>query len=315
MSKIDLKSLLATMGTGEIHQLLAELKRYASASATIDSLKRVFESGHFLEFQLENGDCILVDEFIESEPVGEDGVHAMFGVFGVMDNIKLCVHLNTGNEWTLNSANPSYCFSEIAPTFLVFEDGTSSSGLGAVQVTVCKFQRGVYDESCETYIERETSDLFTKIISETKQNAEPSAEQMNPAVDEDDALMNVLESISTWLQGENRRVILDVSRSFTFEDRYSTSQTHNNFSLTFKCAFVDAESRVAKFGDCSTDKADFILKADDFTNGPVKWDERRKNLLIMSEDKSYVIRISFMDGAKIANIEDETMSNIAQAIK
>ena len=311
MSKFDLKSLLASMGTGEIHQLLAELKRYASTSATVDSLKRVFETGHLLEFQLENGDHILVDEFIESEPVAEDEVRVVFGVFGVIDDIKLAICFNTANGWVLNKSNPIYCFDDIAPTALVFDDDTSSGGMGAVSVAVCKFQRGVYDEPCDTSIERETASLMEKIATEVKKDEIKEDE----FIIIDDKLTNIFAKMAQWLNQGNRRVILDVSRSFTFEDEYRSSRTSNNFSLAFKCLEVDCAKRVAKFGDCTSNKNDFSIKADDFINGCIEWDARRKNLAIANEDKTYVIRISFMEGAKVVDIDDETMRDIAPLIK
>lgn len=317
----NLKSLLANMSTGEIKSLLAEIKRYASASATVDSLKRVFRSGHILEFQMENGDFTLVDELIEVEPTGEDKIRAIFSLFGVADNIKLCVELNTANEWILNKANPVYCFNEIAPTSLIFSgDSSLEDGPGAVSVAVCKYQRGVYDELCKTALERETSDLLSKIVSEPEKCAcgydpKPAQPEIKESVAGNEViLMHVFDKISGWLKTENRRVVLDISRSFMFEDRYSSSRTHNNFSLAFKCVNVDWVDNTAKFGDCSSNKNDFNVKTNDFINGSITWEEHRKNLLVTSEDKSYIIRISFMDGAKIVDINDDSMSTIKDLI-
>lgn len=321
----NLKSLLANMSSGEIQSLLAEIKRYASASATVDSLKRVFRSGHILEFQMENGDFTLVDELIEVEPAGEDKIRAIFSLFGVADNIKLCVELNTANEWILNKANPVYCFNEIAPTSLIFSGDSSLAdgsgcGPGAVSVAVCRYQRGVYDELCKTALERETSDLLAKIVSEPEKCAcgyDPKPAQpeiKEPVAGNEVILMHVFDKISDWLEVENRRVILDISRSFTFEDRYSSSRTHNNFSLAFKCVSVDWINNTAKFGDCASSKSDFLVKANDFINGSITWEEHRKNLFIVSEDKSYMIRVSFMDGAKIIDLDDDSMNIIKSLI-
>lgn len=317
----NLKSLLANMSTGEIQSLLAEIKRYASASATVDSLKRVFRSGHILEFQMENGDFTLVDELIEVEPVGEDKIRAIFTLFGVAANIKLCVELDTSSEWILNKANPVYCFNEIAPTSLIFSgDSSLEDGPGAVSVAVCRYQRGVYDELCKTALERETSDLLTKIVSEPEKCAcgydpKPAQPEIKEPVAENEViLMHIFDEISEWLEAENRRVVLDISRSFTFEDRYSSSRTHNNFSLAFKCVSVDWDGRTAKFGDCSSSKSDFLVKANDFINGSITWEEHRKNLFIVSEDKSYMIRVSFMDGAKIVDLNDDSMNIIKSLI-
>ena len=321
----NLKSLLANMSAGEIQSLLAEIKRYASASATVDSLKRVFRSGHILEFQMENGDFTLVDDLIEVEPVGENKILAIFSLFGVTNNIKLCVQLNTTNEWVLNKANPIYCFNEIAPTLLIFNNGSSSEGgsgdgTGAVSVAVCKYQRGVYDELCKTAPEVSRSDLLSKIVSEPEKCAcgydpKPAQSDIKDAVAGNEViLMHVFDKISDWLKTENRRVVLDISRSFTFEDRYSSSRTHNNFSLAFKCVNVDWIDNTAKFGDCSSNKSDFLVKTNDFINGSITWEEHRKNLLITSEDKSYIIRISFMDGAKIVDLNDDSMNIIKSFI-
>lgn len=304
MIKNDLKSLLATMSTGEIYQLLADLKQYASTSATIDSLKRVFESGHLLEFQLENGDTILVNEFVDAEPVGDEETRAIFSIFGVLDDLQLAIHLNDGDEWALTKETPVYNFNEVAPTFLISDDEITPLAIGAVSASVCKFQRGVYDE-------------VSVIPDPVQVNAcdKKVEKPVNAASTESDKLMSIFNAIDLWLQPENRRIIMDISRSFTFEDQYGSSSTHNNFSLAYKCISVDSDNRMIKFGNCSSDKSDYNLKLDDFINGSIQWDSNRDNLLIINEDKTYIVRINFMDGAKIIGLGNESMNNIAQLIK
>ena len=118
MINTNLKSLLASMSSGEIRQLLAEIKRYAASSVIVDSLKRALNSGHLLEFLLEDDDRILVDKFIKVEPAGENEVYVFFTAFNTNDDIILRVLIDTSEEWMLNSSNPFYNFKYGVPTCL-----------------------------------------------------------------------------------------------------------------------------------------------------------------------------------------------------
>ena len=333
MITTNLKSLLASMSAGEIQQLLAEIKRYASSSATIDSLKRVLDSGYLLEFLLEDGDCILVDKFITSEPAGENEAYVFFKPFGSKDDITLRVQLDTSDGWILNSANPFYNFKYSAPTNLMFENELFLEKIDAISVSVCKFQRGVYDEPCEMAIERETADLLKNIIGACKSDKEDceascqcddcgytcdECDECDECDNTDNAVVQKLEAafskIEKWLSQDNRRAILDISRSYTFEDEYSSSKRRNNFNLVFGGMTYNFAEKIATFKRCVSCDAYYHISAEEFINGSVGWDDKSKSLVITNEDKTYTIRVTFMEDANTMSLEDGPMKDVKELI-
>lgn len=321
MINTNLKSLLASMSSGEIRQLLAEIKRYAASSVIVDSLKRALNSGHLLEFLLEDDDRILVDKFIKVEPAGENEVYVFFTAFNTNDDIILRVLIDTSEEWMLNSSNPFYNFKYGVPTCLFVGDEPVSESIDALRVSVCKFQRAVYNEPSETVIERETTDLLNNIISTCKSNecgydtscqcddeescqrCECCCEECNKCDKEDKAVFEQLEDafvkIEKWLNADNRRAILDISRSYTFEDEYSSTKRHNNFNLVFSSMTYKSKEKIATFKEAVNNDSRYTVSVTEFINGSVSWDTNRKSLVIANEDKTYTIRICFMEGANV----------------
>lgn len=345
MDKNELKRLLATMNTGELHQLFEEVKRYATSSETIDSIKRVFDTGHMIEFIATDGKMILVDNFLRAEPIGDKTVRMVFSIFGIVCDYQLAVDIDVHEAWTLCKRQPYRTFGFPLTTYLLKKNPTDDGKLYTSEysvtrflpikgLSVCKLVHNVYDAgTVETGIEdcalKTLVNIKNKVkkekmiaannekISENEPAAETVSSEQEPCSDTaTNAVFNVMSAIASWLEAENenRRILLDVSRCFTYEDGHAKTKTNNNFSMSFKKGELDKTGRTLKCDDTALYNGTYTIKAEDFINGSVKWDARRKSIVFMSEDKTYTVRISFMINGKVVMLDDESMSDISALI-
>lgn len=312
MTKNDLKSLLGTLDSKDLCQLLTDIKDYISVSPAVDSIKKVFETGHLLEFQMDNGEYILVDKFIKSSII-DNKLRIFFNVFGITDNIQLAIYFNLEDELIFDHSNVSYTFSNSLPTFLIIDNKTNQANLNTTKVTVCKFQRGVYEEKVDDKkVNKITKSKSSsaKVVKQPKttMKIEPEEEYV-PPVKNEVKLMSFFSELREWLAEGKRRIILDISRSYTFEDDYTSSKTHNNFSLVFKTVKIDENNNII-FDDCVGNKGYFVITPNDFNNGVVVWENSRNALNITNEDKTYTLRMSFMEGSSILSINDKSLGQL-----
>jgi hypothetical protein len=349
MDKNELKRLLATMNTGELHQLFEEVKRYTTASETVDSIKHVFNTGHMIEFIASDGKMILVDNFLRAEPIGDKSVRMVFSIFGIVCDYQLAVDIDVKEAWTLCKRQPYRAFAFPLTSYLLKKNPTDDGALYTSEynvtrflpikgLSVCKLVHNVYDTgTAETGIEdcalnalagirnkvREEKILAAnnEKVSENETVTESvSSEQMlkeEAHIDESsDKVFRVMSTIASWLgtENENRRILLDVSRCFTYEDGHAKTKANNNFSMSFKKAELDKSERTLKCDDTALYNGVYTIKAENFINGSVKWDGRRKSIVLMSEDKTFTIRISFMINGKVVTLDDESMSDISTLI-
>ena len=346
MDKNELKRLLATMNTGELHQLFEEVKRYATSSETIDSIKRVFDTGHMIEFIATDGKMILVDNFLRAEPIGDKTVRMVFSIFGIVCDYQLAVDIDVHEAWTLCKRQPYRAFAIPLPSQLLkrnplddpkttYTSEYSSQRFMPIKgLSVCKLVHNVYDAgTVETGIEdcalKTLANIKTKVkkekmlaannekISENEPAAETVSSPQEPCSDTaTDTVFDVMSTIASWLraENENRRILLDVSRCFTYEDGHAKTKTNNNFSMSFKKAELDKSGRTLKCDDTALYNGTYTIKAEDFINGSVKWDARRKSIVFMSEDKTYTVRISFMINGKVVMLDAESMNDISALI-
>lgn len=343
MDKNELKRLLATMNTGELHQLFEEVKRYTTSSETVDSIKNVFNTGHMIEFIATDGKMILVDNFLRAEPIGNKSVRMVFSIFGIVCDYQLAVDIDVSEAWTLCKRQPYRTFAFPITSYLFKKNPTDDGKLYTSEysvtrflpikgLSVCKLVHNVYDTgTSETGIEDCALNALAGIRNKVKEekilaaNNETISESVSseqaateePQTDESsDKIFSVMSAIASWLGTENanRRILLDVSRCFTYEDGHAKTKTNNNFSLSFKKAELDKSERTLKFDDTALYNGTYTIKAENFINGSVKWDGRRKSIVLMSEDKTYTVRISFMIGGKVVTLDDETMSDISTLI-
>ena len=349
MDKNELKRLLATMNTGELHQLFEEVKRYTTSSETVDSIKHVFNTGHMIEFIATDGKMILVDNFLRAEPIGDKSVRMVFSIFGIVCDYQLAVDIDVTEAWTLCKRQPYRAFAFPITSYLLKKNPTDDGKFYTSEysvtrflpikgLSVCKLVHNVYDTgTSETGIEDCALNALAGIRNKVKEekilaaNSEKVSEnetvsesvfseQMvteEPRIDTfSDKVFNVMAAIASWLgtENENRRILLDVSRCFTYEDGHAKTKTNNNFSMSFKEANLDESERSLKCDDTALYNGTYTIKAENFINGSVKWDGRRKSIVLMSEDKTYTIRISFMINGKVVTLDDESMSDISALI-
>ena len=349
MDKNELKRLLATMNTGELHQLFEEVKRYTTSSETVDSIKHVFNTGHMIEFIATDGKMILVDNFLRAEPIGDKSVRMVFSIFGIVCDYQLAVDIDVTEAWTLCKRQPYRAFAFPITSYLLKKNPTDDGKFYTSEysvtrflpikgLSVCKLVHNVYDTgTSETGIEDCALNALAGIRNKVKEekilaaNSEKvsenetvsesvSSEQMvteEPRIDTfSDKIFNVMAAIASWLgtENENRRILLDVSRCFTYEDGHAKTKTNNNFSMSFKEANLDESERSLKCDDTTLYNGTYTIKAENFINGSVKWDGRRKSIVLMSEDKTYTIRVSFMINGKVVTLDDESMSDISTLI-
>jgi hypothetical protein len=339
----ELKRLLATMNTGELHQLFEEVKRYTTSSETVDSIKHVFNTGHMIEFIATDGKMILVDNFLRAEPIGNKSVRMVFSIFGIVCDYQLAVDIDVTEAWTLCKRQPYRAFAFPITSYLLkknpADDGKFYTSEYSVTrflpikgLSVCKLVHNVYDTgTSETGIEDCALNALAgirnkvkeeKILAANNEKVSESASSEQTATEEthtdeaSDEIFGVMSAIASWLgtENENRRILLDVSRCFTYEDGHAKTKTNNNFSMSFKKAELDKSERSLKCDDTALYDGVYTIKAENFINGSVKWDGRRKSIVLMSEDKTYTIRISFMINGKAVTLDDETMSGISTLV-
>ena len=341
MDKNELIRLLATMNTGELHEIYSVIQQYTASAETIDSLKRVFDSNHLIEFVTEDGNMILTDKFIGATPLGERTVRVQFGIFGIVCDYQLQVDIDVTKKWVLNSKMPFYDFGILpAPSCIVklpeTENGspTQMPFVPIKGLSVCKLVHNCYDtEASGTGIESNTMSLLNKIkdkinkhdVPEEKITHEPNyinnpplVHSVNRPLEESPlpepyaklAKIQVALSLTDkWVNKDSsHRIVFNVSRSFTHEDESTTTKSTNNYSFVFDTSEWKDEQKYYYFSAGGSDKKGVysIVKPDDFINGSVTWDRNRKNLVITNEDKTYIIRITYMKNGKIIDLDSES---------
>lgn len=342
MDKNELIRLLATMNTGELHEIYSVIQQYTASAETIDSLKRVFDSNHLIEFVTEDGNMILTDKFIGATPLGERTVRVQFGIFGIVCDYQLQVDIDVTKKWVLNSKMPFYDFGILpAPSCIVklpeTENGspTQMPFVPIKGLSVCKLVHNCYDtEASGTGIESNTMSLLNKIkdkinkhdVPEEKITHEPNyinnpplVHSVNRPLEEKTTLPEpyaklakiqvALSLTDKWVNKDStHRIVFNVSRSFTHEDKSTTTKSTNNYSFVFDTSEWKDEQKYYYFSAGGSDKKGVysIVKPDDFINGSVTWDRNRKNLVITNEDKTYIIRITYMKDGKITDLDSES---------
>lgn len=345
MDKNELIRLLASMNVGELQEVYSAVKQYTASAETIDSLKRVFESNHLIEFVTEDGNMILTDKFIGATPIGEHTVRVQFGILGIVCDYQLAVDIDVSKKWVLNSQMPFYDFGTLpAPSCIVklpeTENGspTQMPFVPIKGLSVCKLVHNCYNtEASGTGIESNTMSLLNKIknkinkhdIPEEKITHEPNyienpppmipqsfnqiKEEKNTLPERYEKLAKIQVALSLtdkWVNKDSsHRIVFNVSRSFTHEDESTTTKSTNNYSFVFDTSEWRDEQKYYYFSAGGSDKKGVysIVKPDDFINGSVNWDHNRKNLVITNEDKTYIIRITYMKDSTILDLDKDSL--------
>lgn len=342
MDKNELIRLLASMDVGELQEVYSAVKQYTASAETIDSLKRVYDSKHLIEFVTEDGNMILTDKFIGATPLGEHTVRVQFGILGIVCDYQLAVDIDVSKKWVLNSQMPFYDFGyRPAPACIIklpeFNNG-SPKQIPFVPIkglSVCKLVHNCYNtETSGTGIESNTMSLLSKIkdkinkhdVPEEKVTHEPKYIDNSPTISQcvqdtkdektpseiDTKLAMVQQALSLtdkWINKDStHRIVFNVSRSFTHKDDSTTTKSSNNYSFVFDSSEWKDEQKYYYFSAGGSNKKGIysIVKPDDFTNGSVKWDTKRKNLVITNEDNSYIIRISYMKDGTIMDMDKDS---------
>lgn len=343
MDKNELIRLLASMNIGELQEVYSAVKQYTASAETIDSLKRVFESNHLIEFITEDGNMILTDKFIGATPIGERTVRVQFGILGIVCDYQLAVDIDVSNKWVLNSRMPFYDFGKVAiPSYIVKLPETDIGSpkftpfVAIKGLSVCKLVHNCYDtEASGTGIESNTMSLLSKIkdkinkhdVPEEKVTHEPNYIDNPPMPPQPVTLLNeetnalpepyaklakiqeALGLTDKWVNKDSsHRIVFNVSRSFTHKDDSTTTKSTNKYSFVFDSSEWEDEQKYYYFSAGSSDKKGVysIVRPNDFINGSVKWDDKRKNLVISNEDNSYIIRISYMKGGTIMDMDKDS---------
>lgn len=343
MDKNELIRLLASMNVGELQEIYSAVKQYTASAETIDSLKRVYDNKHLIEFVTEDGNMILTDKFIGATPIGERTVRVQFGILGIVCDYQLAVDIDVSNKWVLNSRMPFYDFGKVAiPSYIVKLPETDTGSpkftpfVAIKGLSVCKLVHNCYDtEASGTGIESNTMSLLSKIkdkinkhdVPEEKVTHEPSYIDNPPMVPQSDnrtieekivpfegdaKLLDIQMALSLtdkWINKDStHRIVFNVSRSFTHKDDSTTTKSTNKYSFVFDSSEWKDEQKYYYFSAGGSDKKGVysIVKPDDFSNGSVKWDDKRKNLVISNEDNSYIIRISYMKGGTIMDMDKDS---------
>ena len=343
MDKNELIRLLASMDIGELQEVYSAVKRYTASAETIDSLKRVYDNKHLIEFVTEDGNMILTDKFIGATPLGEHTVRVQFGILGIVCDYQLAVDIDVSKKWVLNSQMPFYDFGyRPAPACIIklpeFNNG-SPKQMPFVPIkglSVCKLVHNCYNtEASGTGIESNTMSLLSKIkdkinnhdVPEEKITHEPNyinnptmvTQPVNQPIEEkivpfegDAKLAKIQVALSLtdkWVNKDSsHRIVFNVSRSFTHNDESTTTKSTNNYSFVFDTSEWKDEQKYYYLSAGGSNKKGVysIVKPDDFTNGSVKWDAKRKNLVITNEDNSYIIRISYMKDGTIMDMDKDS---------
>ena len=341
MDKNELIRLLASMNVGELQEVYSAVKQYTASAETIDSLKRVYDNKHLIEFVTEDGNMILTDKFIGATPIGDHTVRVQFGILGIVCDYQLAVDIDVSNKWVLNSRMPFYDFGNTPiPSYIVKFPETNTGSprftpfVAVKGLSVCKLVHNCYDtEASGTGIESNTMNLLNKIkdkinkhdVPEEKITHEPNYINNPPLVHSVDrpleesplpepyaklAKIQVALSLTDkWVNKDSsHRIVFNVSRSFTHEDESTTTKSTNNYSLVFDTSEWKDEQKYyyLSAGGSSMKGVYSIVKPDDFINGSVTWDCNRKNLVITNEDKTYIIRITYMKNGKIIDLDSES---------
>lgn len=346
MDKNELIRLLASMNVGELQEVYSAVKQYTASAETIDSLKRVYDNKHLIEFVTEDGNMILTDKFIGATPIGDHTVRAQFGILGIVCDYQLAVDIDVSNKWVLNSRMPFYDFGKTPiPSYIVKFPETNTGSprftpfVAIKGLSVCKLVHNCYNtEASGTGIESNTMSLLNKIkdkinkhdVPEEKITHEPNyinnpplVHSVNRPLEEKTTLPEpyaklakiqvALSLTDKWVNKDSsHRIVFNVSRSFTHEDESTTTKSTNNYSFVFDTSEWKDEQKYYYFSAGGSDKKGVysIVKPDDFINGSVIWDRNRKNLVITNEDKTYIIRITYMKNGTIIDSESCGIPNI-----
>ena len=343
MDKNELIRLLTSMNVGELQEIYSTVKQYTASAETIDSLKRVYENKHLIEFVTEDGNMILTDKFIGATPIGERTVRVQFGILGIVCDYQLAVDIDVSNKWVLNSRMPFYDFGKVAiPSYIVKLPETNIGSpkftpfVGIKGLSVCKLVHNCYNtEASGTGIESNTMSLLSKIknkinkhdVPEEKVTHEPNYIDNPPMVPQfdnrpieekivpfegDAKLLNIQIALSLtdkWINKDSsHRIVFNVSRSFTHNDESTTTKSTNNYSSVFDTSEWKDEQKYYYLSSGGSNKKGVysIVKPDDFSNGSVTWDRNRKNLVITNEDKTYIIRITYMKDSTIVDLDGDS---------
>ena len=341
MVKNELIRLLASMSPGELQEVYSVVKQYSASAETIASLKRVFDSNHLIEFITEDGNMILSDKFITATPVNEYTVRVQFAIFGIVCDYQLAVDIDVSKKWVLNSQMPFYDFGDTpVPAFIIkFSDRDEDISPTRIPfmpikgLSVCKIVHNSYNESADTGVEAEAMDLLSEIknklneremsrscvkvvpecVSSDKPTREPQLDEETPnktacGIQVKPSIIKALKLTNDWInQDPSHRIVFNVSRAFSYEDDHTTSKTTNNYSFVFNTSEWVEEKKHYCFSDGPSAKKGVysIVEPDDFINGSVTWDHNRKNLVITNEDKTCIIRITYMKDSDILNLDKE----------
>lgn len=343
MDKNELIRLLASMNSGELQEVYSAVKQYTASAETIDSLKRVFESNHLIEFVTEDGNMILTDKFIGAIPIGERTVRVQFGIFGIVCDYQLAVDIDVSKKWVLNSQMPFYDFGILpAPSCIVKLPETENGSPRQMPfvpikgLSVCKLVHNCYNtEASGTGIESNTMTLLNKIKDKINKhdvpeekitheanyigNPPPVPQFDNRPIEEkvvpfegDAKLLDIQIALSLtdkWVNKDSsHRIVFNVSRSFTHKDESTTTKSTNNYSFVFDSSEWKDEQKYYYLSAGGSNKKGVysIVKPDDFSNGSVTWDRNRKNLVITNEDKTYIIRITYMKDSTIVDLDGDS---------
>lgn len=346
MDKNELIRLLASMNVGELQEVYSAVKQYTASAETIDSLKRVYDNKHLIEFVTEDGNMILTDKFIGATPIGDHTVRVQFGILGIVCDYQLAVDIDVSNKWVLNSRMPFYDFGNTPiPSYIVKFPETNTGSprftpfVAIKGLSVCKLVHNCYNtEASGTGIESNTMSLLNKIknrinkhdVPEEKITHEPNyidnpplLQSINRPLEEKTTLPEPYEKLAKvqmaltltnkWVNKDSsHRIVFNVSRSFTHKDDSTTTTSTNNYSFIFDTSEWKDEQKYYYFSSGGSNKKGVysIVKPDDFINGSVTWDRNRKNLVITNEDKTYIIRITYMKNGTIIDSESCGISNV-----
>lgn len=342
MDKNELIRLLTSMNVGELQEVYSAVKQYTASAETIDSLKRVYDNKHLIEFVTEDGNMILTDKFIGATPIGDHTVRVQFGILGIVCDYQLAVDIDVSNKWILNSRMPFYDFGNTPiPSYIVKFPETNTGSpkftpfVAIKGLSVCKLVHNCYDtEASGTGIESNTMSLLNKIkdkinkhdVPEEKITHEPNyvnkpqlVHPINQALEEkivpfegDIKLLNIQVALSLtdkWINKDSsHRIVFNVSRSFTHKDDSTTTKSTNNYSFVFDSSEWNEEKKYyyLSAGGSSKKGVYSTVKPDDFKNGSITWDRNRKNLVITDEDKTYIIRITYMKDGTIIDLDADS---------
>lgn len=351
MDKNELIRLLASMNVGELQEVYSAVKQYTASAETIDSLKRVYDNKHLIEFVTEDGNMILTDKFIGATPIGDHTVRVQFGILGIVCDYQLAADIDVSNKWVLNSRMPFYDFGNTPiPSYIVKFSETNTGSprftpfVAIKGLSVCKLVHNCYDtEASGTGIESNTMSLLNKIkdkinkhdVPEEKITHEPNyinnpppVHSVNRPSEEKTTLPEpyaklakiqvALSLTDKWVNKDSsHRIVFNISRSFTHEDESTTTKSTNNYSFVFDTSEWKDEQKYYYFSAGGSDKKGVysIVKPDDFINGSVTWDCNRKNLVITNEDKTYIIRITYMKNGTIIDSESCGIFNVFNNLK